>query len=59
MIILCQSKLQCLHWFIYLGIYNPESETGLKFGSLTPVSFLGYTISKKYAHSNYVHGFVN
>jgi len=27
MIVLSQSKLQCLHPFVYLGIYNPESET--------------------------------
>jgi len=41
MIILCQSKLQCLHRFVYLKIYNPETETksqvrgshlGLSFG---------------------------
>jgi len=27
MIILFQSKLQCLHHFVYIWIYNPESET--------------------------------
>jgi len=41
MIILCQSKLQCLHCFVYHGIYNPESETSLKFESPTPVSISG------------------
>jgi len=35
MIILCQSKLQCLHRFAYRGIYKPENETNIKFGILT------------------------
>jgi len=42
MIIPCQRNLQCLHRFVYLRIYNPESETKSQVRGSPSVSVSGF-----------------